>query len=124
VPIVALTATATPDVRRDICLSLKLKTPSVVCTGFDRPNLYFEVHKKGDSVMEDLRPLLISDINKFSFAGPTIIYCPTKKTTEMIADALKANGILCEAYHAGMALKKRKSAHHKFIRDEIQVNIT
>ncbi|XP_048578560.1 Werner syndrome ATP-dependent helicase isoform X2 [Nematostella vectensis] len=120
VPIVALTATATPDVRRDICLSLKLKTPSVVCTGFDRPNLYFEVHKKGDSVMEDLRHLLISDINKFSFAGPTIIYCPTKKTTEMIADALKANGILCEAYHAGMALKKRKSAHHKFIRDEIQ----
>lgn len=124
VPIVALTATATPVVRKDICQSLKLKNASYVCTGFDRPNLYFEVSRKSSSIKDDFKPLLIrtGDRTKieYSFDGPTIVYCPTKKATETVARELLGLGVNCEYYHAGISNKERKRVHHLFIRDEIQ----
>ena len=55
----ALTATATPVVRNDICNNLKLKNPLITCTGFDRPNLFLEVRKKSSSVIDDLTPLVV-----------------------------------------------------------------
>lgn len=124
VPIVALTATATPAVRRDICQSLKLRNPAFVCTGFDRPNLYFEVSRKSSSIKDDFRPLLIrtTDRNKieYCFDGPTIVYCPTKKATETVVSELHGLGVRCEFYHAGLSPKERKRVHHLFIRDNIQ----
>lgn len=124
VPIVALTATATPVVRKDICQSLKLRNATFVCTGFDRPNLFFEVLRKSGSIKDDFKPLLIriGDRTKieYSFDGPTIVYCPTKKATENVAKELCGLGVTCEFYHAGLSNKERKRVHHLFIRDEIQ----
>lgn len=124
VPIVALTATATPVVRKDICQSLKLRNASFVCTGFDRPNLYFEVLRKSGSIRGDFQPLLIRTVDRtkieYSFDGPTIVYCPTKKATEHVSRELCALGVSCEYYHAGLSNKERRRVHHLFIRDEIQ----
>lgn len=113
VPILALTATATPIVRKDICNSLNLRyyyylnycsinsfystvyflclfrNPKYVCTGFDRKNLYFEVSKKTSSIFSDLNKFMKKSGLKTSFEGATIIYCPTKKQTEAVAEELK-----------------------------------
>lgn len=123
VPIVALTATATPIVRNDICTNLKLKNAIIRCTGFDRPNLFLQVSMKSNLV-NDLLPLLVQqhDSNgrtKYAFDGTTIVYCPTKKKTEEVAGFLSQYGVRCQPYHAGLSLTKRKNAHHQFIRDEL-----
>ncbi|XP_077999699.1 bifunctional 3'-5' exonuclease/ATP-dependent helicase WRN-like [Glandiceps talaboti] len=120
VPFMALTATATPEVRSDIIRSLKLKDPVVSCSSFDRPNLYMEVQMK-TNIQDDLMPFL-REASRFhyEFEGATIIYCPTKKATAKVGDVLKSLGVKAEIYHAGLTLKQRKSAHHRFVRDEIQ----
>ncbi|XP_031553702.1 Werner syndrome ATP-dependent helicase homolog [Actinia tenebrosa] len=126
VPIVALTATATQVVRKDICSSLHLKNPVMVCTGFDRPNLFFEVLNKSTNIVEDLRQLLVEVKNsqnnriEYSFGGSTIVYCPTKKMTETVKTALLGLGVSCRIYHAGLPINKRQEAQSKFIRDEVQ----
>ncbi|XP_050418072.2 bifunctional 3'-5' exonuclease/ATP-dependent helicase WRN [Patella vulgata] len=120
VPIVALTATATVEVRSDICRSLNLKKPTITCTGFDRPNLFLSVNNKSD-IMCDLRSQL-DVVNKIpSFNGPTIIYCPTKKATMEVTAVLQAMKVACLPYHAGLSLQARKHAHHQFVNDQIQV---
>ena len=124
-PIVALTATATPLVRKDICFLLKLQNAVVRCTGFDRPNLFLEVKNKV-SVEVDILPLMIAStssngLKTYSFDGPTVIYCPSKKKTEEVAERLASYGVVCEAYHAGQGVARRKKTHHRFIRDELQV---
>ena len=125
VPIITLTATATPIVRNDICLNLKLKNPIVRCTGFDRKNLYLCVRNK-TAIMNDLIPLMTEEFEygqkKYNFDGTTIIYCPTKKKTEEVASALLSYGIKCETYHAGLSFSRRKKTHYKFIRDELDVS--
>lgn len=60
-----------------------------MCTSFDRPNLYFAVSLKGDDVYSDFLQLFVKDDLKVRFPGSTIIYCPTKKATEKVADVLK-----------------------------------
>lgn len=81
VPILALTATATQQVRHDICNSLGLNNPEVSITSFDRPNLYLEVKPKNKCVKTDLLPLMKkSEQGNYAPEGSTIIYCPTKKT--------------------------------------------
>ncbi|XP_052813197.1 bifunctional 3'-5' exonuclease/ATP-dependent helicase WRN-like isoform X2 [Mya arenaria] len=121
VPIMALTATATPEVRLDICRSLKLKNPMVTCSGFDRPNLFLTVNQKCGDVKHDLTTRMEQDGNKHRFPGPTIIYCPTKKDTDMVANVVKGMKVPCLPYHAGLTPKARKEAHKKFVNDEIQV---
>ncbi|XP_060081553.1 bifunctional 3'-5' exonuclease/ATP-dependent helicase WRN-like [Ylistrum balloti] len=120
VPIMALTATATPEVKRDICKSLHLKNPLIVCTGFDRPNLYLAVSSK-TSLIEDIRSQMTKKGSRYEFDGPTIIYCPTKKTTMEVAGCLSAMQVSCLPYHAGLTAKSRDDAHHKFVNDQIQV---
>lgn len=121
VPVLSLTATATIQVRNDICVSLGLRNPRIVCTSFDRPNLYFAVSLKSDAIYCDFQQLLVKDDIKVGFPGSTIIYCPTKKATEKVADALKFCGIQCAVYHADMPLKLRKDVHEKFVKDIIPV---
>ncbi|XP_032877925.1 Werner syndrome ATP-dependent helicase isoform X3 [Amblyraja radiata] len=123
VPIVALTATASPSIRSDIIENLKMTNPRVVCTTFDRPNLYLEVGRKSTDIKRDLKPFLITkDNDRFSleFEGPTIVYCPSRKTTEHVAGVLSQMNVVCGTYHAGMGIKARRDVHHKFMRDEIQ----
>ncbi|XP_041033594.1 Werner syndrome ATP-dependent helicase homolog isoform X2 [Carcharodon carcharias] len=120
-PVVALTATASPSIRDDIIESLMLKNPRIVCTTFDRPNLYLEVGWKSTDIQQDLKPLLIKrDEFTFEFEGPTIVYCPSRKATELVAAELSRMNIACGTYHAGMGIKARRDVHHKFMRDEIQ----
>ncbi|EDV25672.1 uncharacterized protein TRIADDRAFT_56013 [Trichoplax adhaerens] len=141
VPIMALTATATPLVRADICTALKLSDPLISSTSFDRPNLYFEVRIKSD-LMKDLKPYMRKREEKklfYEFEGSTIIYCISRKDSEMVASKLQGSNILkqrslinvrmtdlvtfgikCGYYHAGMGLQDRQRIHHEFIRDELQ----
>lgn len=117
IPILAVTATATITVRDDIIKTLKLQQPLVTCSGFDRPNLKFNVKLKSDAgVWSDLRPYLNKELD-----GSVIIYCLTRKITEETAALLKARGINCECYHAGMSIKQRRDVHERFVKDQTQV---
>lgn len=121
VPVMALTATATPEVRMDICKSLLMKNPVVTCTGFDRPNLFFSVSNKTGNIKHDLQMQMECSDGVWSFSGPTIIYCPTRKITETVAAELGCMGVTCFPYHAGHSLEHRKEAHRKFVNDDVQV---
>ncbi|XP_035181081.1 Werner syndrome ATP-dependent helicase isoform X1 [Oxyura jamaicensis] len=122
VPIVALTATASPSIREDIVKCLNLKNPLVTCTSFDRPNLYLEVGQQSGNILRDLKQFLTrkGSSSEYEFEGPTIIYCPSKKTTEKVVSELTKLNVPCGAYHAGMGIQKRRETHHQFMRDEIQ----
>ncbi|KFU91231.1 Werner syndrome ATP-dependent helicase, partial [Chaetura pelagica] len=122
VPIVALTATASPSIRRDILSCLNLENPQVTCTSFDRPNLFLEVGRQSGDLLRDLKQFLArkGSTSVYEFEGPTIIYCPSRKATEQIVAALLQLGVACGAYHAGMGIKQRRDTHHQFMRDEIQ----
>ncbi|XP_045583670.1 ATP-dependent DNA helicase RecQ [Procambarus clarkii] len=122
VPILALTATATHRVRKDICSLLRLRSPEVTVTSFDRPNLYIEVRSKKKDILKDILPLMVKDSRgKYSPEGPTIIYCPTKKATEEVAVTLRGTGINCEKYHAGMTPDQRKRSHEQFVCDKVDL---
>ncbi|NWY54401.1 WRN helicase, partial [Chionis minor] len=122
VPIVALTATASPSIREDIVNCLNLKNPQVTCTSFDRPNLYLEVGRQSGNILRDLKQFLTrkGSSSAYEFEGPTIIYCPSRKATEQVVSELVKLGVSCGAYHAGMGTKQRRETHHQFMRDEIQ----
>ncbi|XP_058029205.1 bifunctional 3'-5' exonuclease/ATP-dependent helicase WRN isoform X3 [Ahaetulla prasina] len=121
VPIIALTATASSSIRQDIIDCLNLRTPHITCTSFDRPNLYLEVRRKSGNIIQDLLQFLIKkDRSTYEFEGPTIVYCPSRKTTEQVAAELRKLNLVCGIYHAGMGIKARRDIHHKFMRDEIQ----
>lgn len=118
IPFLAMTATATKRVRADISTNLRLRQPQILCTGFDRPNLEFIVRRKSKSIWQDLRKFLVSDAR-----GSIIVYVLTRKSSETIAELFKSNGVRCEAYHAGLNLKKRKEIHENFVRDKLQIVI-
>ncbi|NXT40173.1 WRN helicase, partial [Pelecanoides urinatrix] len=122
VPIVALTATASPSIREDIVNCLNLKNPQVTCTSFDRPNLYLEVGRQSGNIITDLKQFLTrkGSSSAYEFEGPTIIYCPSRKTTNQVVSELTKLQVACGAYHAGMGIKQRRETHHQFMRDEIQ----
>ncbi|XP_027605188.2 Werner syndrome ATP-dependent helicase isoform X1 [Pipra filicauda] len=122
VPIVALTATASPSIREDIVKCLNLRNPQVTCTSFDRPNLYLEVGQQSGDICKDLKQFLTrkGSGSVYEFEGPTIIYCPTRKATEQVVSELNKLNVACGAYHAGMGNKQRRDTHHQFMRDEIQ----
>ncbi len=112
VPIIALTATATIQVETDIIKSLKLNDPLIIKTTFDRPNLEIKIFTKSALPMKDLLPLLQDK-------EPAIVYCQTKKMTDKIAKLLKKNGIICDAYHAGLNTLDREAVHDEFVNNEI-----
>ncbi|XP_065490816.1 bifunctional 3'-5' exonuclease/ATP-dependent helicase WRN isoform X2 [Caloenas nicobarica] len=122
VPIVALTATASPSIREDIMKCLNLRNPQVTCTSFDRPNLYLEVGRQSGDILRDLKQFLTrkGSSSTYEFEGPTIIYCPSRKATEQVASELMKLKVACGTYHAGMGIKQRRETHHQFMRDEIQ----
>uniref|UniRef100_A0A8D0CLC9 ATP-dependent DNA helicase n=1 Tax=Scleropages formosus TaxID=113540 RepID=A0A8D0CLC9_SCLFO len=119
VPILALTATASPSVREDIVKSLKLINPVVTCTSFDRPNIFLDVHYKSGNALQDLKQFLVKK-GEYEFEGPTIVYCPSRKEAERVSAELYKLGILCGVYHAGLGVKQRRETQHRFMRDEIQ----
>lgn len=118
VPMVALTATATPKVQLDIQKSLNMLDAKVFKSSFNRTNLYYEVMPKGSKAqtMKDL----ISFINKRS-GKSGIVYCLSRKKTEEVAEILQANGINALPYHAGLDAKTRAGNQDKFLMEDADV---
>mgnify|MGYP003451212681 FL=1 len=116
IPILAVTATATELVGRDICKVLNLKTERPITTSFDRPNLYIEIQTKGKNPKDDIVPIIKKYPNK-----SIIIYCLTKKDTEKINDILKVMKYKCGMYHAGMDTDDKTQTHEKFLRGKIHI---
>lgn len=115
-PIIALTATATDKVRRDIKKSLGiLKAPDFV-SSFNRPNLYYEVRPKTKDVDKDIVRFILQHPNKSG-----IVYCLSRKRVEQLAEILRANNINARAYHAGMETAERNQTQDDFIMERIDV---
>ena len=118
VPIMALTATADKITRHDIRCQLKIKDAREYISSFDRPNLSLSV-KRGFKDSEK-----IAFIQNFIKARPYtagIVYCLSRKTTEKVAEKLKAKGIKAMPYHAGLTNQERSQTQELFKNDEIQV---
>lgn len=111
----AFTATATQTVRKDIMRLLALDRPYEITTGFDRPNLYFEVRRGGDRDAELLRFL-------GEHRGQSgVVYCGTRKGVEEVAGMLVENGVDAVGYHAGMGDEERAMAQEDFVSDRAPV---
>jgi len=116
VPIIALTATATPKVQQDIIKNLNMQNAGIFISSFNRPNLYYEVKAKSGDVNKDLIKYIKNHQGKSG-----IIYCLSRKKVEEIAETLQVNGIKAVPYHAGLDSAVRVSNQDKFLMEEIDV---
>ncbi len=118
VPIIALTATATPKVQSDIVKNLSLRDPEVLISSFNRANLYYEVQPK---VKKEVTVKSIVRYISGHKGKSGIIYTLNRKTTEELADLLIANKIKAVAYHAGLDQKLRANRQDQFLNEDVQV---
>ena len=118
IPIIALTATATPKVQSDIVKNLSLRTPEIFISSFNRTNLYYEVQPK---IKKDLTVKSIVKYISGHKGKSGIIYTLNRKTTEELADLLIANNIKAVAYHAGLDQKLRADRQDQFLNEDVQV---
>ena len=118
IPMIALTATATPKVQSDIIKNLDLRDPKVFISSFNRPNLYYEIIPKikKDDTLKNMAKFIVQNKGKSG-----IIYTTNRKTTEELADMLMANGIKAVAYHAGFDSKLRSDRQDQFMNEDVQV---
>jgi len=118
VPVVALTATATPKVQGDIVHNLGLRNPHIYLSSFNRPNLEYEVRPKvrKDQTIKGMVKFIHENKGKSG-----IIYTLNRKTTEELAELLNVNGIKAGAYHAGLDSKLRAERQDKFLNEDMQV---
>ncbi len=116
-PVTALTATATPEVRADICRALGMPEPSEVLTGFDRPNLSFEVlpaPRRDDK-------LAVAEQCVRDTAGVKLIYAASRRSTEEVCGHFRAQGHDVAVYHAGLADGDRTEIQDRFMAGEIEL---
>jgi ATP-dependent DNA helicase RecQ len=118
IPVIALTATATPKVQSDIVKNLGLRDPNIFISSFNRSNLYYEVQPKlkKDQVIKSIVKFISQNKGKSG-----IIYTLNRKTTEELAQMLMANGIKAVAYHAGLDSKLRATRQDQFLGEDVQV---
>src|SRR6186713_1122206 len=118
IPMIALTATATPKVQSDIVENLDLRDPKIFISSFNRPNLYYEIIPKinKDDTLKNMAKFIVQNRGKSG-----IIYTTNRKTTEELADMLTANGIKAVAYHAGFDSKLRSDRQDQFMNEDVQV---
>ena len=118
IPVIALTATATPKVKSDIIKNLNMQDVSMFVSSFNRENLYYEVRPKGkyDQVMKS-----IVQIVKSVPGQSGIIYVQSRKTAEDIAKVLVVNDVKAAPYHAGLDAKTRSQTQDDFIMEELDV---
>jgi RecQ family ATP-dependent DNA helicase len=114
--VLALTATATPEVRKDIVRSLGLDDPRVFVAGFDRPNLFIEVARVTGDVDKVGRIVALA-----RRGGPGLVYAATRRNVDKVVAALRANGVDALGYHAGIDDAERSEAQEKFLRGEAAV---
>lgn len=115
VPIIALTATATEQVRFDIVKQLNLTNPEIFIASFNRPNLKYSVMQKKQFGLQILELL-----EKYKNQS-AILYCFSRNRAETIAESLKLRGVKAAAYHAGLDGYTRNRIQDEFIKDEINV---
>ena len=115
VPIIALTATATPKVQQDIQKNLGMKDSRVFKASFNRDNLYYEIRPKTEVLKQIIK--YVRDHEGKS----GIIYCLSRKKTEEIAETLQVNGLNAKAYHAGMDANQRGRVQDDFLMQEVDV---
>jgi ATP-dependent DNA helicase RecQ len=118
IPVIALTATATPKVQSDIIKNLDLKEPNIYISSFNRGNLYYEIQPKIKKAQTDES---IVRFIKGMKGSSGIIYTLNRKTTEELAGTLMANGIKAVAYHAGLDSKLRAERQDQFLNEDVQV---
>ena len=120
VPVLALTATATPEVRRDIAAQLEMRNPVEVQGSFFRSNLKISAYRKGIEGLPPVREALLRLV--LARRGESgIIYCLSRKAVEATAAFLSDEGLRAAAYHAGMDAAARSAAQEAFQRDDVDV---
>ncbi|MCZ8249588.1 DNA helicase RecQ [Microcystis sp. LE19-195.1E] len=117
VPILALTATATQQVREDIIQQLGLRDTSIHIASFNRHNLYYEVQPKTSKSYQQLYQYIKGQ------KGAGIVYCISRKTVDKVAEQLQKDGINALPYHAGMEDRERSKNQTRFIRDDVQIMV-
>lgn len=117
-PIIALTATATPKVQDDIIKNLGFENHNTYISSFNRPNLYYEIRPKKDK--RTTHKSIAKFISKHK-GKSGIIYVLNRKTTEELASVLKANGIKAVPYHAGMDAKTRAKRQDQYLNEDVDV---
>jgi ATP-dependent DNA helicase RecQ len=116
VPLIALTATATPKVQQDIIKNLEIPQATVFKSSFDRPNLYYEIRPKTETVVKDVIKYIKSNSGKSG-----IVYCMSRKKVEEMAESLVVNGIKALPYHAGLESNTRKTNQDRFLMEDVDV---
>lgn len=118
IPIIALTATATPKVQDDIVKNLELRDPKIFISSFNRANLYYEIVPKvnKDQTLKSIVRFIHSMRGKSG-----IIYTLNRKTTEELANLLQANGVSAVAYHAGLEANIRSKRQDDFLMEKVDV---
>ncbi|WP_121360164.1 DNA helicase RecQ [Flavobacterium johnsoniae] len=116
VPIIGLTATATPKVQEDILKNLDMSDANTFKASFNRPNLYYEVRTKTKSIESDIIRFIKQHKGKSG-----IIYCLSRKKVESIAEVLQVNGISAVPYHAGLDAKTRAKHQDMFLMEDVDV---
>jgi len=115
IPVMALTATATPKVQQDIQKNLGMLKANLFKSSFNRPNLYYEVRPK-QNVQKEIIKFVKQNAGKSG-----IIYCLSRKKVEEIANVLKVNGVKASAYHAGLDAKERAKTQDNFLMEDLDV---
>ena len=116
VPIIGLTATATPKVQEDILKNLDMLDAKTFKASFNRPNLFYEVRTKTKNIEADIIRFI-----KQSKGKSGIIYCLSRKKVEEIAGVLQVNGISAVPYHAGLDAKTRAKHQDMFLMEDVEV---
>ncbi|MBO4751491.1 MAG: DNA helicase RecQ [Bacteroidales bacterium] len=119
VPILTLTASATPKVQQDIIKNLQMENAKIFISSFNRPNLYYEVRPKPSEAVA-LHKEIIKFIKENS-GKSGIIYCLTRKRVEDLAELLQVNGIKALPYHAGLDSQVRTENQDKFLMEDVDV---
>jgi ATP-dependent DNA helicase RecQ len=115
-PTIALTATATPDVRRDIVKQLELDHPETIITGFDRRNLHYHVQP---SRTEDDKDAALVELLR-AHEGVAVVYASTRRAVERIAHVLERGHIAAAAYHAGLDDARRHDVQDAFMNEDVR----
>ncbi|WP_158962681.1 ATP-dependent DNA helicase RecQ [Myroides fluvii] len=116
IPIIGLTATATPKVQEDILKNLEIPNANVFKASFNRPNLYYEVKPKTKNIESDIIRFIKQRKGKSG-----VIYCLSRKKVEEIANVLQVNGISAVPYHAGLDAKTRAKHQDMFLMEDVDV---
>lgn len=116
IPIIGLTATATPKVREDIMKNLQISDATTYQASFNRPNLYYEVRPKTGQVDADITRFIKGNEGKSG-----IVYCLSRKRVEELAQVLQVNGINAVPYHAGLDAKTRVKHQDMFLMEDVEV---